>query len=459
LRAVLIILLCLAVCDPRGYAQGLRLEVEVDPRVELLSAAMCQSEWIRAIPTWLSSYAREMQQASFPYRSHPAVQRLNALHKRGVVIRDLMAWVLCYGPPPALEPRIKASAEFVEKAGGQAAADNLAASLRRFAQDIRFSEFFAGHRAFYDSLIADYRANRPGPEAADRLARFYGVKVDTFTILLAPLFGRFDHVQGNEEPDGGWRLYALDQPQALQDGKLVFDTERTRDFVFVQFGRGLAALAAQSVPAERRRRHADWFAYVGKKLRRLGVTGWDDAIVYSIARACAVRLWLAQDDKGTAARLMRASIEAGFAWLPFLVERVKEYEAARDKYPAFKDFAGRMFDALDELEPTFTPGEPLDLGLADVGLTDDGVPVFKVTPGSPAAKAGIRANDIVTSIAGIRINGSESYLKAWHRWEASEEGERVAFGVLRGAGKLTLTVVMRRAKTFEGFRKKESGTP
>jgi S1-C subfamily serine protease len=137
-----------------------------------------------------------------------------------------------------------------------------------------------------------------------------------------------------------------------------------------------------------------------------------------------------------------------------MLERIKEYEAAREKYPDFPSFAGRLFDMLDDLEPVLSGGPPADLGLADVWLTDDGVPIKMITPGSLAAKAGMKAGDTVQSIAGIRINGSESYLKAWHKWEAAQDGEVVPFRIKRGKNSSLISVTMKRAGGFRGFRKK-----
>ena len=87
-------------------------------------------------------------------------------------------------------------------------------------------------------------------------------------------------------------------------------------------------------------------------------------------------------------------------------------------------------------------------------LTDEGVPVKSVAPGSLAAKAGIKKGDTVQSIGGIQINGSESYLKAWDRWEKAANNDEVPFKVKRGKSVLLIKVTMKRAGTFQGFRKK-----
>src|SRR5690242_2305633 len=112
---------------------GVTLEVSVDPRIELLAAALSQSEWPQARSGFFSPYARDVQQAFFNHRTHPFIQHLNRLKGRLSFV-ELLGWSLAFSTPPDLHSSASPAAEFVRSVGGQVEADNFAAELRQFAR-------------------------------------------------------------------------------------------------------------------------------------------------------------------------------------------------------------------------------------------------------------------------------------------------------------------------------------
>jgi membrane-associated protease RseP (regulator of RpoE activity) len=252
------------------------------------------------------------------------------------------------------------------------------------------------------------------------------------------------------------QAYLLISPSALQEGRLIFDPALSAAAVYRWFGADAASGVVQGLP-DRRDRHIDWFPLMAGKLRQSGITDWSSALTELIASSIAIRILTQQGETSAAESLKRTTLARGHALLPYVLQRLAEYERERGRYRSIEEFAPRLFDAIDELEPFFGGGEPGDLGLADVWLTEEGVPVKAVTPGSLAAQAGIRKGDTISAIGGIRINGSESYLKAWDRWEKAASGDRVPFKVKRGKTVMLIEVTMRRAGTFRGFRRKPGG--
>src|SRR5262249_34334457 len=156
--------------------------------------------------------------------------------------------------------------------------------------------------------------------------------------------------------------------------------------------------------------HAAWFGLMEEAMLKIGITNWNDALAENIAGAVTVRS-LERDGQAPAADLMKKSmVNRGLTLLPYIASALAVYEKDRGTFGSLKSFAPKIMDAIDELEPVFGGGEPGDLGLADVWLTDEGVPVKAIAPTALAAKAGIKKGDTIQSIGGIRINGSESYL-------------------------------------------------
>jgi hypothetical protein len=432
-------------------AQGDKLVVETDPRVELLSAALTQSVWAPTLKGYFSAYAQDAQKTFFPHRGHPAVKRLDALHSRGVGLRDLYEWVVTRGPLPDLASLGPADPAFTKQAGGAEALDAVAAALAEFARAAGFEVFQERSGRALSEVTATLLAGTPGPKSAiDRLEAYTGMSRERYHLVAAPLLGNtfFSWMD-----PAGKHAYALVSPTALRGAKLAFDSAAADTLVYLGFGRDFARELVEANP-RRLEQHEEWFGYLDDSLRKLGIGDWKSTVVELFAVATAVRLLEMEGKTSKAAELRRAMTGRGLAWLPYVLPRLAAFEHDRNRYPTLKEFGPRLFDALDELEPVFAGGEPGELGLTDVWLTDFGLPVKAVAAGSLAAKAGIRSGDTIQAIGGIRINGSESYLNAWDRWEKAANNEAVDFRVKRGKTVLTVKVLMKRAGAFQGFRRK-----
>ena len=80
------------------------------------------------------------------------------------------------------------------------------------------------------------------------------------------------------------------------------------------------------------------------------------------------------------------------------------------------------------------------------GFANGGVLVSTVTPNGPAAKAGIQAQDVITSVDGKSIKNGDELVGII---SDKQPGSTVRLGVLRGGKPLTLDVgIADRAKLF-----------
>lgn len=98
--------------------------------------------------------------------------------------------------------------------------------------------------------------------------------------------------------------------------------------------------------------------------------------------------------------------------------------------------AGETWGTL-QMNPLANPETPvLGIGMG-MRRADDGVPVFKVEPNSPAAAAGVRVGDLIRSVDGDRVReGSELQQILVKR----EVGDIVKLGVVRGEAELNIEV-------------------
>ncbi|HEU4976651.1 MAG TPA: trypsin-like peptidase domain-containing protein [Baekduia sp.] len=79
----------------------------------------------------------------------------------------------------------------------------------------------------------------------------------------------------------------------------------------------------------------------------------------------------------------------------------------------------------------------LGVSMADTTSTTSGAPVAAVTAGGPAARAGLRAGDVVTAIDGRAVQGSNDVVAAI---AGDRPGDQVKLTVRRGGSQHTITV-------------------
>src|SRR5437867_11197968 len=148
-------------------AQSKELRIGVDRRVELIAIIFKLAGSDEFKPTHLPQYSADIDQFFGPQRNHEAVTLARGLRERyGVSQSRVMAIPIRLTDPPELKERVP----FDSVSGWPAPSAEtrrFIEAARRFAIDSRASDFFATHRALYDSANARLR---PALERAADLA-------------------------------------------------------------------------------------------------------------------------------------------------------------------------------------------------------------------------------------------------------------------------------------------------
>jgi S1-C subfamily serine protease len=129
----------------------------------------------------------------------------------------------------------------------------------------------------------------------------------------------------------------------------------------------------------------------------------------------------------------------------------------RERFGDLSDFAGRMpFNFNFDFDmPSVLSGRRLGVTvdnltqqLAEYFGAKDGVLVTSVTEGSAAARAGMKAGDVITSINGDRVTSREELVRRLR--DAS--GEDITIGVVRDKKETTLKAKIEPARRLRGAR-------
>jgi S1-C subfamily serine protease len=110
-----------------------------------------------------------------------------------------------------------------------------------------------------------------------------------------------------------------------------------------------------------------------------------------------------------------------------------------DGLPRITSPRGRLGVQLNELTPELA---------AYFGAKDGGVLVARVTPDSPAAKAGLKAGDVITSVDGDRVRDTDDLVDELR----DKEGE-ITIGIVRDKGESTVKATLEEARPRAGFRR------
>ena len=130
------------------------IEVNVDPRLELLSVVQMLADGRSSLTERDRRYERDVQAYFVSQANHPAVQLFAKLTKDNPeLVASAAQLLLHYSPPPELS-----AAGSPGPSGTPIASDNgdlnaLVDALGDFARSSDFMRFFQGHRPFYKSIV------------------------------------------------------------------------------------------------------------------------------------------------------------------------------------------------------------------------------------------------------------------------------------------------------------------
>ncbi len=383
------LLILAAVCAP---AQS-RLSVSVDPRIELMAVTEVLADygWTGLLNTEDTQYRRDVDSWFGPFRQHPAVRRFAVLARKGYTFDGPAGTMVCLTAPPALALDAAAGACGAERAGGARSLKDWLAQLRDFAVKSRFMDFFKAHAGLYAQMEEATRRNLVRDYAAD-LEAYYGGRQASYNIVLAPLLvGNFGPRKRHR--DGTYDIYGILGAGPSRNGIPQFGTvENLRYLVWHEFGHSFVNPAVDRLK-DQVARSARLFAPIEARMRTFAYTNWHIAAIEHIDRAVTTRLAARELGAEAGEAALASERKNGYAYVPALAGRLKEYEEHRDRYPDFASFAPRLIAVFGELAAATLPADFYDVPLTLSDAIRSAKPVFIV----PSAEAGAAESDKIAA--------------------------------------------------------------
>ncbi|HUO13849.1 MAG TPA: DUF4932 domain-containing protein [Verrucomicrobiae bacterium] len=340
-------LLCLC-CFPglglfagQSTPSGPSVAPHVDQRVELFSIVFRLAGNSEYHMDTLPTYSADIDRYFAPYKNHPAVQMAHALAEKNDLGFDGVMWMaISLSPPPQLVPLIPFTTDSVDKRWGVADTDKFLPLLRDFWRDSKFAEFYAAHQSMY--RMAEDRFSTT-LEAVDFgwYQRFYGNAPDlTYHLILGMNNGGGNYGPRLVHPDGRIELFSIMGCWTHDDaGKPTYPPDQGYlPTIIHEFNHSFV----NPVVAEHWKEFSgaeQVFDTVNSKMKRMAYDNAQTMVNESLVRAAVIVYFqdAGEDGRKNLTRI-REEQRHGFFWMDQLVDKLKQYEAARAHYPTFNSY-------------------------------------------------------------------------------------------------------------------------
>jgi hypothetical protein len=336
-------------------AEAGRLRIAVDPRLELMAVVQLISDYSAHWPTLTQfdfEYRREVESAFGAHREHAAIRLMNELLARPFSVEappfafsGPVDFALHLEEQGRLHPWVADRALLAQRVGGVAGLHRFAALLDRFQAETGFAAFYTAHIPLYRRWVVETSATAGVDEDLERLERFFGTTKRAYTAVLVPLYGTVGFGPSIGPPGTPEEaVYSVTGPERVSGEHPVFGSHA----YFTYLKRHEFAHSFVNPLVDRyweRVVSYDQFARIADAMRARSYGEWRDAVYEHIVRATTT--WLAYEDGGaeTGDAALAAETARGFFFVAPLLDKIRVYEAQRDRYPTLESTFDELVQA------------------------------------------------------------------------------------------------------------------
>jgi hypothetical protein len=328
------------------------INCSVDPRIELLSIVLKLSGYGERYPGRMlgerSDYGDAVETHFAPFAKHPVVKRFREWN--ATISGDLpVTLALHFSNPPGLAIVAEPDALTCARAGSGDLPAAYAASLRTFAADTGFPEFFESRRDEHSRITAGPVATLAESQAVALLEDYFGWELAACRVIFAPLLHSVAFGPRVRLPGGGLAAYGVFPSAGVEAGRIRFKEGRALESrILHEFAHSFV----NPLVDEHRADFADFIEGVGGTVYNTKARYGENGIlnVYEhLVRAVTTRLTEKTLGEAAARAEQQAHESQGFAHIAALCGVLTEYESNRNRYPSFRDFFPVVLKAFDKL--------------------------------------------------------------------------------------------------------------
>ncbi len=343
------LLALLASCS--SHSSSSKLNISIDPRMELLAAVQWLSDYKETYSLLTSldfDYKKEMLQTFEPYAEHDAVKLFQEMSHEGFTFDAPPTVMLHLSPPPELAVDHPLTEYLISRAGGREKLLLFIEQLRDFAEITNFMSFFQSHREFFKETIESVKSNFEDIDFVGILEDYYGQKQHSYNIILAPTF------KGNYGPrldrkDGTLDMFNIVSPSQIKDGILYFGSKDDFEHLaWHEFSHSFVNPLGEQHKKDLTE-YASLFEPIRSKMTASAYGNWLTVVNEHVVRAVTTRFNYIHKGKEEGDRSLQAEKTYGFAYIEALCKALENYEKRRDEFPTFTSFYPQLVETFKRL--------------------------------------------------------------------------------------------------------------
>jgi hypothetical protein len=321
-----------------------KLNITVDPRMELLSAVQVISDY----PTInrKAPYGADLMQFFGKYATHEACQLTSMLAANYDFAHDApVDFILRLSQVPELKAVHPFSDRMIERANGKSNLEKYSDALHHFALESNFTEFWNNKKPYYQKMV-EYTANDLSDfDPVGKMERYYNESKNSYTVTLSPAFAGGYGLRV-PTPNDGLDIYGCLNVSEMKGGIPYFNKLGLSHFVWHEFSHSFINPLTDKYKA-RVEASSKLFAPLKAEM---SYKQWWNCVNEHIIRAIYVRLISIYENEDAAKMQLDDEKSFHFAYIEPLVEKLKKFENERNiKNITFSEFYPKLLDVFDSL--------------------------------------------------------------------------------------------------------------
>ncbi|MEG0775402.1 DUF4932 domain-containing protein, partial [Clostridium sp.] len=327
------------------------INMMIDPRMELLSVVQATGtydEQYDLITNVDFDYKKDIMKYFSDFSNHDAVKVFNNMSRSGFSF-DAPPTAMLYLSNPLNLKTNQDFSDYLKNRAGEEELNKFTLELRNFAMDTRFHEFFNKHRKFYDSVIEENAKILGNTNYIDNLEQYYGMKQNSYNIILSPMFHNGGFGPRVENENGKYDVYSIQGTSSVKNNIPIFGNESGFRYVALhEFSHSFINPLTEENISEVNK-YSRLFNPISEKMSKQAYTSWDICVNEHIVRAVVSRITFIHQGKEAYDKLITYEKEIGFLYIDALTKQLEEFENNRDKYKTFEDFYPELLKGFKDL--------------------------------------------------------------------------------------------------------------
>ncbi len=395
-------------------------EIEIDPRIELLSIFLSYTDWpyFGKFEDSTYQYYQKVQAHFDKYKDHPNLAWFEKASENWN-LDDLPTLILWVSNPPEMEQvhpyplHPSCQLDTIEF-------QTLIMKLNEYAKDTKFIDFWNENQGFYSQCEKVIKEQLPYMMYVQLMMDFYGEHKGQFKFIPAPMFKWFSCGPQLITSEGRMPHF-ISTFSKYENGIPYFTDERLRELIFHEFGHSFVNPVCEKNRTEIFN-HEDFYEYMKNDMSSIAYTYWFSAFHEHIVRTCEGMLLEKAGYTYEAEENYKENLRKGFYLLPFFKEKMEYYDQHREQFETFEEFFPELLKVFDEVEPVHSV-RSVNPGIY-LREHQKGLLVRRVADKSPLRNQ-IHKGDIIMTINEQVVNTNNDISMFFDLWYDSDDQKEI----------------------------------